>query len=69
VLKWLLKDIRLVLEMGRELAVPLPGMEAACRLYAEAVEQGLSELDYSAVIEMLETKAGLKPKGPKRHAP
>jgi 3-hydroxyisobutyrate dehydrogenase-like beta-hydroxyacid dehydrogenase len=59
-LKWMLKDIHLVLEAGAELGVSLPGVAAAREVYDAAMAQGLGELDYSAVIEAV-TKAPSRP--------
>lgn len=56
-LKWLLKDVRLILEMGSDLGVPLPGIEAARGVCSSAVERGLSELDYSAIIQWFEEQS------------
>lgn len=60
-LKWLLKDIHLVLEAGAELGVPLPGMAAAREVYVAAMSQGLGEVDYSAVVETFTSWSGLTP--------
>jgi 3-hydroxyisobutyrate dehydrogenase-like beta-hydroxyacid dehydrogenase len=59
-LKWLLKDIHLVLEAGAELGVPLPAVAAAREIYVAAMSQGLGDLDYSAVVETFYRWSGLE---------
>jgi 3-hydroxyisobutyrate dehydrogenase len=59
-LKWLLKDIHLVLEAGAELGVPLPGMAAAREVYVAAMSQGLADVDYSAVLETFYRWSGIQ---------
>ncbi len=50
----MLKDIRLILDAGKRLGVPLPGVEAAEELFREAVDKGFGKEDYSAVIKVLQ---------------
>jgi 3-hydroxyisobutyrate dehydrogenase-like beta-hydroxyacid dehydrogenase len=55
----LLKDINLVLDLAHSLNVPFPvGMEAK-EYFTKAIQQGLAKEDYSAVIKVLETEAGI----------
>jgi 3-hydroxyisobutyrate dehydrogenase-like beta-hydroxyacid dehydrogenase len=55
----LLKDANLVAELARSLNVPLPIGTIAKDVLTRAVEQGLAQEDYSAVIKVLETDAGV----------
>lgn len=56
----MLKDLNLMLQAGKELDVALPSTEVAQRLFSEAAEAGYSKEDYSAVIKVLEHRAGIK---------
>lgn len=53
----MLKDIDLILEAGRELGVPLPGMAPVRELFVAAEGLGYGQEDYSAVIKVLEELA------------
>ena len=59
-LEHMLKDIRLLLDAGKELGVPLPTGEVAEHLFAEAIGQGYGKEDYSAVLKVVESAAGVK---------
>jgi 3-hydroxyisobutyrate dehydrogenase-like beta-hydroxyacid dehydrogenase len=48
-----LKDVLLILEMGREHGQQLPLSELHEELLSSAVENGLGELDNSAIIELI----------------
>jgi 3-hydroxyisobutyrate dehydrogenase-like beta-hydroxyacid dehydrogenase len=54
-----LKDLRLMLEEGQRLSVPLPLTATAQRLYAAAAEGGAGAQDLAVVITQLERMAGL----------
>jgi 3-hydroxyisobutyrate dehydrogenase-like beta-hydroxyacid dehydrogenase len=56
----MLKDLNLMLQAGKELNVALPSTEVAQRLFSEAAEAGFSKEDYSAVIKVLERRAGIE---------
>lgn len=56
----LLKDINLVLEAGKNAGVPLPALEPIRQLYTEALSMGFGDEDYSAVVKVLEAKAGVE---------
>jgi 3-hydroxyisobutyrate dehydrogenase-like beta-hydroxyacid dehydrogenase len=58
--KHLLKDINLVLEAGKDAGVPLPALEPIRQFYTEAMSMGLGDEDYSAVVKVLEVKAGVE---------
>jgi L-threonate 2-dehydrogenase len=59
-LELFLKDLRLMLEEGRRLSVPLPLTTTAQQLYAAAAEAGSAAQDLAVVITQLERMAGLK---------
>ena len=56
-LRHLLKDLRLVLEVGRLVSKPLPLAEACERMLEEAEAKGLGDLDYSALYLFLQRKS------------
>ena len=56
----MLKDINLMLQAGKDIDVPLPSTEAAQKLFAEAAQAGFLKEDYSAVIKVLERRAGIE---------
>ncbi|MGH9474879.1 MAG: NAD(P)-dependent oxidoreductase [Terriglobales bacterium] len=58
-LRLMLKDIHLMLDQARELRVKLPALETVEEVYAVAEEEGLGELDYAAVLALLEKWASL----------
>ncbi|MGH9535931.1 MAG: NAD(P)-dependent oxidoreductase [Terriglobales bacterium] len=67
----MLKDIRLMLEYGRELRVKLPALETVEEVYAVAAEEDLANADYAATLTLLEKWAGLpasEPGGTSRFA-
>ena len=53
----MLKDIDLMLEAGRALGVPLPGVTAIRELFVAAEAMGSGLEDYSAVVKVLEELA------------
>lgn len=58
-LRLMLKDIHLMLDQARELRVKLPALETVEEVYAVAEEEGLGEMDYAAVLTLLEKWASL----------
>ena len=60
----LLKDVNLILDAGKDLEVPLPGAEAAQKLFSAAVAAGFSHEDYSAVVKVLEKQAEIEVRRP-----
>jgi 3-hydroxyisobutyrate dehydrogenase-like beta-hydroxyacid dehydrogenase len=58
-LELFLKDLRLMLEEGQRLSVPLPLTTTAQQLYAAAAEAGAGAQDLAVVITQLERMAGL----------
>jgi 3-hydroxyisobutyrate dehydrogenase len=57
--KYVLKDVRLANEMLLQANVPARTGQSAEAAFEEAKEQGLAELDMSAVIQLLEKEAGI----------
>lgn len=57
------KDIKLMLDAARENRVKLPGLETVEEVYEVAADEGLSELDFAATLELLEKWAGVQVKG------
>jgi 3-hydroxyisobutyrate dehydrogenase-like beta-hydroxyacid dehydrogenase len=56
------KDIKLMLEAAQENRVKLPGLETVEEVYDVAAEEGMSDLDYAATLELLEKWAGVQVK-------
>lgn len=54
----ILKDLGLIQELARELNTPTPGGELAYRIFQEAVQGGLGDLDPAAIVLPLEERAG-----------
>ncbi|MBI4442803.1 MAG: NAD(P)-dependent oxidoreductase [Acidobacteria bacterium] len=59
-LKWMHKDLGLMLESGRELGVPLPTTALVRELFGASVALGHGDEDFTAAITLLETLAGLQ---------
>jgi 3-hydroxyisobutyrate dehydrogenase-like beta-hydroxyacid dehydrogenase len=59
-LKWMHKDIGLMLESGKELGVPLPALAIVHQLFGASIARGHGEDDYASVITLLEEWAGVK---------
>jgi 2-hydroxy-3-oxopropionate reductase len=54
------KDIQLMLDAARQSRVKLPAVETVKEIYELATEEGLENLDYSAVLTLLERWAGIE---------
>lgn len=61
-LKWMHKDIGLMLESGKEMGVPLPGLAIVHQLFGASIARGHGEEDYASVITLLEEWAGVQVK-------
>jgi 3-hydroxyisobutyrate dehydrogenase-like beta-hydroxyacid dehydrogenase len=59
-LRLLLKDSELVNQMARETSVPLRAASQALDAFHKAADQGMSELDLSALGLLLEREAGIR---------
>ncbi len=62
-MKLMHKDIKLMLEAAKESRVKLPALEIVEEIYDVAVEDGNGDLDYAAIITLLEKWAGVEVKG------
>lgn len=58
-LKWMRKDISLMLESGRELGVPLPSTSLVHELFSAGVAKGHGDEDIIAAFKMFEELAGV----------
>ncbi|MFL5405065.1 MAG: NAD(P)-dependent oxidoreductase [Myxococcales bacterium] len=58
-----LKDIRLMLEAGQSLHVPLPLASAMQQFYTAAYASGQAKDDLATVVRVYEAMAGLPPRG------
>ena len=54
------KDLNIILETAREYGIPLPSAAVDAQLYNAMLQNGMGELDNSAVIGMIEELAGIK---------
>ena len=53
------KDLNIILETAREYGIPLPSAAVDAQLYNAMLQNGMGELDNSAVIGMIEKLAGV----------
>jgi 3-hydroxyisobutyrate dehydrogenase/2-hydroxy-3-oxopropionate reductase len=53
-MKWMDKDVSLMLDSGKELGVPLPMTSLAHQLFQMAIASGLGEEDFCSSIKLLE---------------
>jgi 3-hydroxyisobutyrate dehydrogenase/2-hydroxy-3-oxopropionate reductase len=58
--KWMHKDIGLMLETGKELNVPLPLTALTRQMFQAAISTGHGEEDICATIQVLESWAGVQ---------
>ena len=58
-LKWMKKDISLMLESGREMGVPLPATALVHELFSAGVAKGYGDEDIAAAIKLFEELAGV----------
>jgi 3-hydroxyisobutyrate dehydrogenase-like beta-hydroxyacid dehydrogenase len=65
-LKWMHKDIGLMLETGQELKVPLPVTSVTQQMFRAAIASGYEEEDFCSSIKILETWAGVEVRGSKK---
>ncbi len=61
-LKWMRKDIGLMLESGRELGVPLPATSLVHELFSAGVAKGHGDEDIIAAFKLFEDLAGVEVK-------
>lgn len=62
--RWMHKDIGLVLESANELDVPLPMTGLSQQLYRAAIAEGYADEDFCSTIKVLERIAGVEVKVP-----
>jgi 2-hydroxy-3-oxopropionate reductase len=55
-----LKDLNIVLDTAREYDIPVPETEATTKLFQQMIDEGMGELDNSAVVGVIEGIAGVK---------
>lgn len=58
-LKWMRKDIGLMLESGREMGVPLPATGLVHELFSAGVAKGYGDEDIAAAVKLFEELAGV----------
>jgi len=68
-LKWMHKDLGLMLESGRQLGVSLPATALVHELFGASVAMGHGEEDFAAAITLLETLAGVEVSEPVPDSP
>ncbi len=62
-LKWMKKDISLMLDSGREMGVPLPNTALVHEMFTAGVARGYGDEDIAAAIKLFEELAGVEVKG------
>jgi 2-hydroxy-3-oxopropionate reductase len=55
-----LKDLKIILDTAQEYGVPISGTIENTKLFQEMIDSGMGELDNSAVVGVIEEKAGVK---------
>jgi 2-hydroxy-3-oxopropionate reductase len=55
-----LKDLKIVLDTAREYDIPISGTIASAELFQQMIDFGMGELDNSAVVGVIEGKAGVE---------
>ena len=55
-----LKDLKIILDTAREYDIPISGTMENATLFQEMIDSGMGELDNSAVVGVIEGKAGVK---------
>lgn len=55
-----LKDLNIVLDTAKEYDVPISGAEANTNLFQQMINEGMGELDNSAVVGVIEKLAGVE---------
>jgi len=55
-----LKDLKIIMETAREYDIPVSGTAENTRLFQQMIDSGMGELDNSAVVGVIEEKAGIK---------
>jgi 2-hydroxy-3-oxopropionate reductase len=55
-----LKDLKIILDTAREYDIPISGTVENAKLFQEMIDAGMGELDNSAVVGVIEEKAGVR---------
>jgi len=55
-----LKDLKIIMETASEYDIPVSGTGENTRLFQQMIDSGMGELDNSAVVGVIEEKAGIK---------
>ena len=55
-----LKDLKIILDTAQEYDIPISGTVENTKLFQQMIEAGMGELDNSAVVGVVEEKAGVK---------
>ncbi|HEX3052695.1 MAG TPA: NAD(P)-binding domain-containing protein [Aggregatilineaceae bacterium] len=55
-----LKDLKIVLDTAREYDIPISGTEENAKLFQQMIDFGMGEMDNSAVVSVIEAKAGVE---------
>ena len=55
-----LKDLKIILDTAREYDIPISGTIENANLFQQMVDSGMGELDNSAVVGVIEEKAGVR---------
>jgi len=58
-IKYILKDVKLANELVKQAGIEPTAGQTAENLFVTAIDEGLAELDMSALIQVLEKKAGV----------
>jgi 3-hydroxyisobutyrate dehydrogenase/2-hydroxy-3-oxopropionate reductase len=59
-LRWMHKDVGLILDSGKELNVPLPLTSLTRQMFQAAISKGYADLDFCSSIKVLEEMAGVE---------
>jgi len=55
-----LKDLKIILDTSQEYDIPISGTVENTKLFQQMIDSGMGELDNSAVVGVIEAKAGIK---------
>jgi 2-hydroxy-3-oxopropionate reductase len=55
-----LKDLKIILDTAREYDIPISGTIENTKLFQQMIDSGMGELDNSAVVGVIEERAGVK---------
>ena len=64
-LRWMHKDLGLIMESANELNVPVPATAVVRELYGASIAKGHADEDYCSAITLLEEWAGVVVRGKK----